>query len=153
MKKFRYKYPDRPGWKEIEVSKANAKANARRFTRMQQVVLTLYEGGFVGTADDAATRLGVTPFSIRPRCTELVKKGELVKLRIDRSLPGRHAWVLALADKGKLPNLDLPSLFEDDPSNLPDDSGVLQPREAWGGPEDDGQPSEQQEWHDFDKDC
>lgn len=133
MKKIRYKYPDSPGWKELEVSRANAKAGARRFTRMQGVVLALYENGFVGTADDAADRLHLTPFSVRPRCTELVKQGVLEKKRIDRSMPGRHAWVLALAES-KTP--------------LPDQAADL-----FDEPATDGQPSEVEEWHDYDPEC
>jgi len=118
------KYPANPGWKDTSVSKANAIAGRQRFTRMQAQVLKLYEKGFVGTADEAAVKLDITPFSARPRCTELVKMGRLQRLRVDRSKPGRSAWVLGIV----LAPVDLHDLF-------------------------DGQPDERQEWHDYDPDC
>lgn len=128
-KKLRYKYPDRAGWKETTVSRDNALAGRVHFNRMQSLVLALFESGFVGTADDAAERLKLSPFSCRPRCTELLKMGMLERKRVDRSIPGRSAWVLALAE-GLTPLPDLPDLFADD-----------------------GQPDERQEWHDYDSEC
>ena len=95
-------YPASPGFKERVVSRGNAAFGKVRFARMQQLVLHLYQSGFVGTADDAADRLGISPFSARPRCSELVALGRLEKIRIDRSLPGRSAWVLAIAPEKDL---------------------------------------------------
>jgi len=129
MKRHVFKYPENPGWKDATVSKDNAEANRVRFNRMQARVLRLYYAGFIGTADEAAVRLGITPFSARPRCTELLKMGYLQKARRDRSRPGRHAWILAAT----LAPLDLDDLF--------------------GSAEPDGQPDEQQEWHDYDPEC
>jgi len=123
-------YPETAGWKDDTVSKDNAIEGGARFSRMQKRVLDLFMGGFVGTADDVAGRLHLSPFSSRPRCSELVKLGEIRRLRRDTSTPGRHAWVLAIAEKHE-PIDDLPAdLFDDD-----------------------GQPDEQQEWLDFDRDC
>ncbi len=104
-------YPDTAGWKDDTVSKDNALKGRVEFTRMQKLVLDIYKRGFVGTADDAAAVLLISPFSCRPRCTELVKRGELRRLRRDNSHPGRAAWVLAIADKHE-PLPDLPDLME-----------------------------------------
>lgn len=117
------RYPKGPGYKDRTVSRDNAIYGKVRFNHMQALVYDLYSKGFVGTADDAADRLNESPFSIRPRCTELVAQGLLVRLRRDRSLPGRHAWVLGLAE--------------------PPDPGLA----------DDGQPTETQEWQDYDPQC
>ncbi len=122
-------YPHRPGWKEAAVSKPNAERLVRVAARMQRRVLALYQTGFVGTADDAADRLGISPFSCRPRCTELIALGFLARLRVDRSKPGRSAWVLQLAPRPK-------------PGAEPAPPG-----------DDDGQPDERQEWFDYDPDC
>jgi hypothetical protein len=122
-------YPNRAGWKDPTVSRDNALKGRVEFTRMQHMVLLLYRRGFVGTADDAANALHISPFSCRPRCTELLKMGELRRLRVDHGNPGRRAWVLAIALKHE-PLPDLPDSLLDD-----------------------GQPSEQQEWHDYDPEC
>jgi len=131
-------YPRKPGFKEATVSKANAAFGQARFARMQKRVLELYRNGFVGTADDAAEKLGMSPFSARPRCTELVRLGFLARLRVDRSKPGRSAWVLCLAP-------------EPAPSSAPapPGDGVPVERDLF----DDGQPDELKEWNDYDPDC
>jgi len=103
----KHTYPENPGWKDATVSKDNAEANRVRFNRMQARVLRLYYAGFIGTADEAAVRLGISLLSSRPRCTELVKMGYLQKAKRDRSRPGRHAWILAAT----LAPLDLDDLF------------------------------------------
>src|SRR5262245_33117705 len=98
------RYPDRPGFKDATVSRDNVLGSRTVFfNRMQRRVLELYRAGFVGTADEAADRLAISPFSARPRCTELLKMGLLERHRIDRSIPGRSAWVLRLkAAQGEL---------------------------------------------------
>lgn len=126
MKKHAFKYPENPGWKDQTVSKDNAVKARPVFNRMQARVLRLYVSGFIGTPDQAAERLGITPFSARPRCTELYKMGHLTRLRKDKSPTGFSAWVLGAA----LQPIELTDLFEDD-----------------------GQPDEQQEWHDYDPEC
>jgi hypothetical protein len=129
MRQRRYKYPDSPGWKDLSVSRDNAIANRVRFNRMQQMVFNLFAEGFVGTSDEAADKLGISPFSCRPRCTELLQQGRLERRVIDRSIPGRSAWVLQLASPPPAPADLEPDLFND------------------------GQPDEQQEWHDYDPNC
>jgi hypothetical protein len=118
---MRHPYPENPGWKDATVSKDNAVKARPVFNRMQALVLRLYHSGFIGTPDEAAERLGITPFSARPRCTELYKMGHLARLRKDKSPTGFSAWVLGIAEEP------------------PHD--------------DDGQPDELQEWHDYDPDC
>jgi hypothetical protein len=143
MARGRY-YPNSPGWKDAGVSRDNALAGKVRFTRMQNVVLALYEQGFEGTADDAAEKLRITPFSCRPRCTELVAMGALERLRVDRSMPGRSAWILKLAATP--------------PAQKKFRSGSRAPTRTATSDSitdlfDDGQPDERQEWHDYDPDC
>ena len=90
-------YPREAGWKEEIVSRGNARYGKVRFARMQAMVLELYRSGFTGTADEAASALGISPFSARPRCSELVALGKLEKIARDDSHPGRSAWILGLA--------------------------------------------------------
>ena len=87
-------YPHSPGFKDRTVSRDNAHRNKARFNHMQIRVLALYRGGFVGTADAAAARLDLTPFQVRPRCSELLAMGELRRTTRDRSVPGATAWIL-----------------------------------------------------------
>lgn len=87
-------YPGAAGWKDPTVSRENAEAGAVKFNRMQKVVLGLFESGFIGTADAAAAALGISPFSCRPRCTELLKLKQIERVRIDRSIAGSSRWIL-----------------------------------------------------------
>lgn len=119
----RYKYPDNPGWKDTTVSKDNAEAGRIKFNRMQHRVLELFETGFTGSTDDVAAQLQISLLSARPRCTELLKMGLLERTRIV-GRDGHRRWVLQL----KMNDVDTSSF-------------------------DDGQPDEQQEWHDYDPDC
>lgn len=93
------KYPHDAGWKDVEISKANAddmNASGRTGT-LRHRVLTLYQSGFVGTADDAAESIGESILAIRPRCTELSALGKLKRTGDKRlSSGGRKAAVLAL---------------------------------------------------------
>lgn len=84
------------GYKDKTVSKDNAEALAASSVtgRLRIQVRNLYRNGFEGTADEAAERLGETPFAIRPRCTELRTAGELERVAIKRNESGKSAWSL-----------------------------------------------------------
>lgn len=107
------------------ISIENMYRQAAHFNRTQKKVLWLYMRGFTGTADQAGQRLGLEPLQIRPRCTMLVKLGFLEKWRIIPT--GRHSssWILRLRTTEREPTLPL----------------------------DDGQPTEADEWRDYDPDC
>lgn len=66
-------YPNTPGWQEAETSIEAAEVIAPELKRLQAMVLgAIQEAGDHGrTADEVAVRLDVTPFTARPRCTEL----------------------------------------------------------------------------------
>lgn len=93
------KYPRGAGWKDREISKANADDMdvSGRTSTLRSMVLALYQSGFVGTADDAAEKIGESILAIRPRCTELSALGELKRTGEKRlSHGGRMAAVLTL---------------------------------------------------------
>lgn len=91
-------YPNTPGYKDDTVSKENAFALMRgtrgnRAKILRAVVLELFQQGFVGTADQAGERLGISPFSVRPRCTELRQMQKLERVKIHK-FGGVSAWSL-----------------------------------------------------------
>lgn len=89
--------PDTPGYKETAVSKANASNNLlkRRLGTLREQIYQLFLHGFIGTADEAADRLGYSVLSVRPRCTELVRMGKVRKARQVKYGPmGKLMWQL-----------------------------------------------------------
>lgn len=123
-------YPSTPGYKDQTVSKDNAAALLKghgpsRAKNLRAMALTLYEEDFVGTADEVAAKLGISPFSMRPRVTELYKDGKLERSHIV------HATHYGRTIK----------------------SWAMKKAEPKPEPEDDGQPDERQEWFDFDPEC
>lgn len=92
-------YPDRAGFKALGTSQdaANAIEGSGRAANLRIAVLGWY-AKHTGTADDCAAGLCESPFSIRPRCSELVKQGRLVRTGERRkSSEGSASAVLALA--------------------------------------------------------
>lgn len=72
------RYPDRAGYKAPGTSQdaANAIEGSGQASRLRTAVLAFY-GRQEGTPDQCAEFLQESPWSIRPRCSELLKKGEL----------------------------------------------------------------------------
>jgi len=93
------RYPDRAGFKEQGTSRdaANAIEGSGRAANLRIAVLGFYARQS-GTADEAAAALGESPFSIRPRVSELTKQGRLIRTGERRkSSEGGASAVLALA--------------------------------------------------------
>ncbi len=178
-------YPETPGYKDQTTSKEAAFALLKgnkptRHKVLRTAVLELYQAGFEGTADDAGERLGISPFSCRPRVTELFKLGKLERVRrVQQS--GSTRFIMRLAQPQELEPLvqqtlamkavaDQLNLLLDTPpmETCPNCAGHGMVMRADGDPglcmecngntvveveADDGQPDEQQEWRDFDPDC
>lgn len=92
-------YPDRAGFKVAGTSQdaANAIEGSGRAARLRDAVLRYY-ATHVSTADECAAALGESPFSIRPRVSELTKQGRLIRTGERRkSSEGGASAVLALA--------------------------------------------------------
>jgi predicted ArsR family transcriptional regulator len=72
-------YPGSPGYKDRDTSRLAARAVASRATALRdQCLLRIRRNGSDGlTADEAAVQLGESPFSIRPRFTELLRDGKI----------------------------------------------------------------------------
>lgn len=70
-------YPNIAGYKESGTSKRAAQSIelSGRATTLREKLTELFTNGWKGTADEAAIVLGSSPFSIRPRVTELNKQG------------------------------------------------------------------------------
>ena len=68
-----------PGWKGRDTSLAAAEEMAARAPGIRELVLAEIEGaGEEGaTADEIARWLGLSPLSVRPRCTELAHAGAI----------------------------------------------------------------------------
>jgi len=99
MNQLAMNYPDRAGYKAPGTSQdaANAIEGSGRAATLRAAVLDWY-ATHTGTSDECAASLGESPFSIRPRCSELVKQGRLVKTGERRkSSEGSASAVLALA--------------------------------------------------------
>jgi hypothetical protein len=71
-------YPDAPGFKAEGASKeaANAMAGTARTLRARALLcISRTPGGL--TADEVAAELGASPFAVRPRITELNRRGQI----------------------------------------------------------------------------
>ncbi len=66
-------YPATPGWKRGSTSKDAAEAVRQRAPILRAAVLEVLRTCGEKTADEVAEILGRTPFSIRPRLTELYR--------------------------------------------------------------------------------
>lgn len=73
------RYPHRAGFKEATTSKAAADRieTSGKAKTLRVRVFELFENGWQGTADEAATVLGLSILAIRPRISELHKLGYL----------------------------------------------------------------------------
>ncbi|MGJ4951836.1 hypothetical protein [Bradyrhizobium sp. HKCCYLS20291] len=72
-------YPTTPGSKTAGASDDAAKLAAPRAGTLRAKVEDLMLKGYRLTSDEIAALLGQSPFAIRPRCTELVNLGVLIK--------------------------------------------------------------------------
>lgn len=72
-------YPHVPGWKDPGISRENAERieKSGALGKNMEALLALFASGFEGTADEAAARLGKSPFAIRPACTHLRKLNKI----------------------------------------------------------------------------
>jgi len=94
-----FTYPNRAGYKAHGESQdaANAIEGSGRAANLRIAVLAHY-ATHTSTADECAEALGESPFSIRPRVSELTKQGRLVKTGERRkSSEGGASAVLKLA--------------------------------------------------------
>jgi hypothetical protein len=97
------RYPSIAGFKAAGTSQdaANAIEGSGRAATLRAAVLAFYATRNA-TADEVAEALGESPFSIRPRVSELSKQGRLVKTGERRkSSEGGASAVLALAPTAK----------------------------------------------------
>lgn len=70
------KYPNRPGWKAQETSKQAAREMVDQCKGLQLAcVVALREENY--TADEIAERLNESILAIRPRLSELLRKGKI----------------------------------------------------------------------------
>jgi len=80
-------YPEGPGWRDNEASIAAAEAVAPDTASIRDRVLRAIAGAWLTgglTADEAAARLALTPFTVRPRVTELRIMGKVVDSGLKR---------------------------------------------------------------------
>lgn len=70
-------YPNAAGFKEQTTSREAAEAieKSGRAAKLRDKVEAYFILGNDATADEVADVLGVTPFSVRPRCSELYRLG------------------------------------------------------------------------------
>lgn len=97
-------YPRTPGWQPPDTSIEAAEEIAPQVGRLQQLCLeTIRAAGPDGlTADEVAARLELTPFSVRPRVTELSKLGLIEDSGVRGENPsGRRAIVWVAVPEGE----------------------------------------------------
>src|SRR3712207_2654088 len=72
-------YPERPGWKAPGASQDAAEAMAPAARQLASRALAVIEAaGPAGlTADECAAKLGVTLWNVRPRVSELHRRGDI----------------------------------------------------------------------------
>jgi predicted ArsR family transcriptional regulator len=90
-------YPARPGYRDRGTSIAAARRVARDAATLREKVLAEIRSSSTTsglTADEVAARLALSPFSIRPRVTELMHRGLIVDSGLRRkNASGRSAIV------------------------------------------------------------
>jgi hypothetical protein len=99
-------YPRTPGWRRPRTSIEAAASMAPGLGRLQTAVLAaIAAAGDTGlTADEAALGLRLTPFTARPRCTELCALGLIADTGLRRvNLSGRKAIAWAAVAPDQLP--------------------------------------------------
>lgn len=92
-------YPLSAGYKEDGTSKSAAELiNAGVKTIRQQVFdIIMNKGSYGATADEVAELLNLSPFTVRPRVTELYKLGKIVRSSERRkNSSGLKAYVYVL---------------------------------------------------------
>jgi predicted ArsR family transcriptional regulator len=93
-------YPHIAGAKERTTSLEAAEGieTSGRAETLRLACLERFQHGFKGTADDLAFAMGEPINSIRPRCTELLKRGLIEATGIRKKASGgrsSHVWKLA----------------------------------------------------------
>jgi predicted ArsR family transcriptional regulator len=89
-----FDYPIHPGSKDTDTGREAAEAIAPRARGLRTLVLRCLLTNGAMTADEAADRLGLSPFAIRPRFTELLRDGAIVDTGERRpSVTGRSSKV------------------------------------------------------------
>ena len=90
------RYPTQPGYKEVgATSQAAAQTIASKTENVRELVWRTISVHGAMTADEVAARLGISILTVRPRCSELVKMGQLIKTGIRReNQSGMKAHVL-----------------------------------------------------------
>lgn len=99
MNQLAISYPETAGYKTPGTSAeaANAIESSGQASRLRTAVLA-YFANHVATADECAEWLGESPFSVRPRASELFTQGKLIRTGERRkSVNGRSQSVLAIA--------------------------------------------------------
>lgn len=98
-----FHYPRSPGAQDRDTSRAAAAEIAPTAATLRAMALDVLEHSNGLTADQVAGRLGRTPFSIRPRITELSRLGK-VRDTGDRraNASGRSAIVWAAVQPNRL---------------------------------------------------
>lgn len=73
-----FDYPCHPGSKDKDTGREAAEAIAPRAAGLRALVLRCLTLNGAMTADETAEHLGLSPFAIRPRFTELLRDGAIV---------------------------------------------------------------------------
>lgn len=96
-------YPDAPGFKWTDTSKAAADAIAPKLGRLQRLALEAIKSrGAVGlTADELAEALGLDRYSIQPRTSELRQKGSIVDSGLRRPNASKKRAIVWVAPEHK----------------------------------------------------
>lgn len=92
-----FDYPIHPGSKDNDTGKEAAEAIAPRAAGLRALVLRCLTLRGPMTADETADQLGLSPFAIRPRFTELLRDGAIADSGTRRTnATGRSAKVWRL---------------------------------------------------------
>lgn len=78
MSLFAFDYPNSPGFREPDTSRKAAESMAPTAGLLRGKCLAALRRYGPMSANEIAVRVGITPFSCRPRCTELLALGLIV---------------------------------------------------------------------------
>lgn len=107
-------YPNTPGSKGGGASKDAAEKVVSRAAMLRIAIIELMLNGYRLTADEIAKQLKESVLAIRPRVSELVKLGTLVKLT-DRRINVSGMTAHVLRHKDSLTAVDLPQAIHAKP--------------------------------------
>lgn len=94
-------YPFSPGHKKVDTSIEAAESMMEKAETIRNKVLNVItnKGNFGATADEVAELLNYSPFTVRPRVTELFKLNKIERKDKRKNLSNKAAYVYVVSNQ------------------------------------------------------